>query len=634
MEEPTPTPSEPGADLFDRWLAHRERGSTPPQPRTPADDRPEPAPEPAAEPEPVRPATIVSAPPENGADETSAGRRRGRRSSLFGRRRAADESSSAATRMDLREFEVMVQAERAPVALPEAPIPELDLPPAPEALDSAPQTKPRRGRRRSAPQPVEQPLAEVDVREFEQMVLAESLARVAEEPPTEPVEPVEVDETDHAAEEALLRTEREADAARSAEEARLQAEREAEAVRIAEAARLQAQRDAEAARRKAGEEAEAARVAHEARLQAERDAEAARLQAQQDAEAARVAEEARLRAEREAEAARVKAQQEADAARAAEEARLRAERDAEAARLAARLAEEARAGAVGSGHAVLAAFAAASATTAAPSPVPSPAPSSVAEAPERLSWSTGSPLSRLSRRRKQAEPAVTAPKPLDEAHEVLAAFAAAKPTPTRQQPVAAPATPAPAPRVTLVSRRPEADTSPPQTKPPVEATTVAPPPAEKPVPQPARSPAASRNVTFKPKRTARRVVGLLLLAAVAATAYAGYLAYDAQTPEAIGVAGGLGLLSLVLWAIRAGTSVSTLSVTNGQLEIRNASGRFVFDLASPYMPIEVVGTPGKRKWKVLFIRRSMEPFTIDSSMVDPVEFMAVLREYRPERAAA
>jgi hypothetical protein len=29
----------------------------------------------------------------------------------------------------------------------------------------------------------------------------------------------------------------------------------------------------------------------------------------------------------------------------------------------------------------------------------------------------------------------------------------------------------------------------------------------------------------------------------------------------------------------------------------------------------------------------MEPFAIDSSMVDPVEFMAVLREYRPERDA-
>jgi hypothetical protein len=68
----------------------------------------------------------------------------------------------------------------------------------------------------------------------------------------------------------------------------------------------------------------------------------------------------------------------------------------------------------------------------------------------------------------------------------------------------------------------------------------------------------------------------------------------------------------------------------GQLEVVQGGGRFVFELASGYTPIEVVGAPGDRNWKVLFVRRNMDPFVIDSSMVDPQEFMEVLRRYRPE----
>ena len=46
--------------------------------------------------------------------------------------------------------------------------------------------------------------------------------------------------------------------------------------------------------------------------------------------------------------------------------------------------------------------------------------------------------------------------------------------------------------------------------------------------------------------------------------------------------------------------------------------------------MQVIGEPGRRGWKVLFLRRGMSPFVIDSSMVDPHEFTSVLRYYRPE----
>ena len=58
-------------------------------------------------------------------------------------------------------------------------------------------------------------------------------------------------------------------------------------------------------------------------------------------------------------------------------------------------------------------------------------------------------------------------------------------------------------------------------------------------------------------------------------------------------------------------------------------GRFVFDLASVYTPVEVHGTPGRHGWKVVFLRRGMTPFVVDRTMVDPDDFMRVLSFFRP-----
>jgi hypothetical protein len=108
------------------------------------------------------------------------------------------------------------------------------------------------------------------------------------------------------------------------------------------------------------------------------------------------------------------------------------------------------------------------------------------------------------------------------------------------------------------------------------------------------------------------------------------LASREPTTLTLGVAGTLLVLTLTLWAIRAASPTTHLSVHAGQLEVVQGGGRFVFELASGYTPIDVVGAPGDRNWKVLFVRRNMDPFVIDSSMVDPQEFMEVLRRYRPE----
>lgn len=148
--------------------------------------------------------------------------------------------------------------------------------------------------------------------------------------------------------------------------------------------------------------------------------------------------------------------------------------------------------------------------------------------------------------------------------------------------------------------------------------------------QPAPAADGSGNIVFPPRTGLRRLAGLVLLLVLAAAAVAAYVAYDRPTTFAVGIAVTLGVLALVVWAVRAGSTTARLTVVAGQLEVVTGDGRFVFDLKSSYTPIEVDGEPGVRGWRVLFHRRGMAPFVIDSTMVDPAEFMRVLRHHRPD----
>ncbi|GAB3776293.1 hypothetical protein FB382_000062 [Nocardioides ginsengisegetis] len=163
---------------------------------------------------------------------------------------------------------------------------------------------------------------------------------------------------------------------------------------------------------------------------------------------------------------------------------------------------------------------------------------------------------------------------------------------------------------------------------PAAQSAPEPPPAHEPEPEQDVIPGV---VEFAPRTGTRRLVALLLLVCVAATAVAAYVAYLDRTTPAIGIAAALALLTMVVWGVRAGAATAHLTVRGGQLEIVRGGGRNVFDLASHYTPIDVIGEPGDRNWRVLFHRRSMSPFVVDASMVDPAEFTRVLRHYRPTR---
>ncbi|WP_408899703.1 hypothetical protein ACJ5H2_22605 (plasmid) [Nocardioides sp. R1-1] len=140
----------------------------------------------------------------------------------------------------------------------------------------------------------------------------------------------------------------------------------------------------------------------------------------------------------------------------------------------------------------------------------------------------------------------------------------------------------------------------------------------------------STNAVFKPRKGVRNTITLVLVASVAMTAAAGYRAYEVPTSLNYGLTAIVAVLTLIVWGVRASTSVTELAVIRGQLEII-CDGKFeVVDLASVYTPVAIQGKPGHRGWKVLIERHDEPLLVIDRSMVDPHRFTAVLHRVRPD----
>jgi hypothetical protein len=135
------------------------------------------------------------------------------------------------------------------------------------------------------------------------------------------------------------------------------------------------------------------------------------------------------------------------------------------------------------------------------------------------------------------------------------------------------------------------------------------------------------SVEFKPRGTGRRLVGLITLVSLAATAYLGWQAYEERTTVAIGIAATLGVLTVVLWAAWAASPVSHLHVHGGILEVQRAGRTERFDLTSHYTVIRTQGKPRSSRWKVVIERPANTPFVIDRTMVEPKAFTRVLEAY-------
>lgn len=100
------------------------------------------------------------------------------------------------------------------------------------------------------------------------------------------------------------------------------------------------------------------------------------------------------------------------------------------------------------------------------------------------------------------------------------------------------------------------------------------------------------------------------------------------SPVALLMLGLTCVLAVLAWNSRV--ERFEVSVGRGMVYIDSSSNSYRFDLRTTTTRIEMEGEPGHPGWQVRFLRRHLDPFTVDASMVEPHEFVRQLREWRPE----
>ena len=88
-----------------------------------------------------------------------------------------------------------------------------------------------------------------------------------------------------------------------------------------------------------------------------------------------------------------------------------------------------------------------------------------------------------------------------------------------------------------------------------------------------------------------------------------------------------GLLARAAWRTRV--VPVEVWVEEGIVQVRRGDQALAFDLTNETTRLEVSGDTDDTHWRVRFYRRALDPFDVDATMVDPEEFMALLRRYRP-----
>ena len=127
----------------------------------------------------------------------------------------------------------------------------------------------------------------------------------------------------------------------------------------------------------------------------------------------------------------------------------------------------------------------------------------------------------------------------------------------------------------------------------------------------------------------RLVPTLLLMAGTSLASVTALVARVDPAPVTIIAALLLTAATVTGWVLRPRGRATTVVATGSRLEICRGGSRHVFDLANPATPVDVLGVPGDRGWRVLFYRRGMAPYVLDASMAQPAELMRLLHRHRP-----
>ena len=130
--------------------------------------------------------------------------------------------------------------------------------------------------------------------------------------------------------------------------------------------------------------------------------------------------------------------------------------------------------------------------------------------------------------------------------------------------------------------------------------------------------------------TTRHITTLPILATLVVAVLATAVAYGDPRPVTIGLALLLVVVLLLTWRFRSRRPTAAVIATGSRLEVVRDGSRHVFDLSCRDNPVDVIGLPGDRQWRVLFHRDGMAPYVVDASMVDPQGFMRVLHAQRSQ----
>jgi hypothetical protein len=138
-------------------------------------------------------------------------------------------------------------------------------------------------------------------------------------------------------------------------------------------------------------------------------------------------------------------------------------------------------------------------------------------------------------------------------------------------------------------------------------------------------------VQFARKRRASAL--LTVLAGLGALIGAGVvvaMALDGRLLTPVGIAASVVSGVLALASALSRTRSATVWIDRGTVHIEGPAGHHQFDLTSENTRLQMVGEPGRRGWRVEFLRRAMSPFVVDGTMVDAHAFVDAVRRWRPD----
>jgi hypothetical protein len=180
-------------------------------------------------------------------------------------------------------------------------------------------------------------------------------------------------------------------------------------------------------------------------------------------------------------------------------------------------------------------------------------------------------------------------------------------------------------KATLAAEQARAAAPPP---PPDPATPRATPAHRQPEPK-IKPEGVPELVEFRSPSSSAVVTVLLGIGALVAAAAAVYQAYLDQLTTRPGIVASAVTLVLVIVVGRSKGSPGQVWLEHGVLHVDDGDSHRRFDLTTPNTKVEMVGQPGDRRWKVLFLRKGMAPYEVNARLVDPGPFVDALRPWRP-----